>query len=112
MNTGITKSQIEAQLRDLMRDLKNVDALYGFGSFFRSTEYNDIDLVVVISCSRHEQVRTYEEITEACAPFSRRIGVRFDITPLTRSEFAEEPLREMKSLVPIYIKGASYASVV
>jgi hypothetical protein len=112
MNTGITKSQIEAQLRDLMRGLKNVDALYGFGSFFRSAEYNDIDLVVVISCSRHEQVRIYEEIIDACGPLSKRIGLRFDITPLTPSEFAEEPLREMKSLVPIYIKGASHASVV
>lgn len=112
MNTGITRSQIEAQLRDLMRELENVDALYGFGSFFRSTEYNDIDLVVVISCSRHEQVRAYEEIIEACAPLSRRIGARFDITPLTPTEFVEKPLYEMQNLVPIYIKGASYASVV
>jgi len=112
MNTGITKSQIKAQLRDLMRGLKNVDALYGFGSFFRASEYNDIDLVVVISCCRHEQLRIYEEIKKACGPISKRIGVWFDITPLTPSEFAEEPLREMKSLVPIYIKGASNVSVV
>lgn len=111
MNTGITKSQIEAQLRDLMRGLKNVDALYGFGSFFWASEYNDIDLVVVISCCRHEQLRIYEEIKKACGPLSKRIGLRFDITPLTPSEFAERPLREMKILVPIYIKGASHASV-
>ena len=110
MNTGITKSQIEAQLRELMRGLKDVDALYGFGSFFRASEYNDIDLVVVISCCRHEQLRIYEEIIKICGPLAKRIGLRFDITPLTQSEFAEEPLREMKSLIPIYIKSTSHTS--
>ncbi|MFJ3050768.1 nucleotidyltransferase domain-containing protein [Pseudomonas nitroreducens] len=87
-----------------MSKLLYIDAVFGFGSFFRSEKYNDIDLAIIINCPREQQLENLNKIIDTSRSLSKEINIPIDITPFTRAEFAENPLREMSSLVTIYLR--------
>lgn len=102
MNTGPTKSQIKAEVCTLATEIPGIDSVYGFGSFFRSNIYADIDLVIVFTKDCHNTLAAFEAFLLGSNALGNRLHVKFDVTPLTRNEFARKPLRESDSLVPIY----------
>lgn len=81
--------------------LRSIEAVYGFGSFFRGEQYRDIDLVFVLAASCEEPLKVFECLRESCRDLSALFGVELDATVLTSSEFCERPFRDMETLVKI-----------
>lgn len=109
MSIGTTRSQIEQELQSIAAPLTGVLALYGFGSFFRSEIFSDIDLVLVFTADCRNTLAVFENFLERLRPLSDAVGTRFDVTPLTLAEFDRKPLRESESLIPIFHRGTTYA---
>jgi predicted nucleotidyltransferase len=84
----------------------NVKALYGLGSYFRGKQFRDVDFVVVVDCEQESLLAISQQMrcllgklqTELCAPI--------DVTIFTASEFEQQPLRDMSSLVPLYVRDS------
>lgn len=73
--------------------------LYGIGSFFDGRQtFRDVDLVVVTSDSL-TPARSTRAFRRAAVKMGQELNVTFDITVLTETEFASNPLREMGKLV-------------
>ena len=73
--------------------------IYGIGSFFEGLEtFRDVDVVVVTPDSSTPACST-SRFRQAALQAERELDVKFDITVLTRSEFAGKPLRDMDKLV-------------
>lgn len=73
--------------------------VYGIGSFFKGVErFRDVDLVVVTSDISTPATST-KQFRHSALQAGREIGIKFDITVLTRSEFAGRPLRDMEELI-------------
>ena len=102
MSTGLTRNQIRGRLAALFAGLEGIQAAYGFGSFFRSGTYADIDIVVVFGPTCLEPLPVFNVLLTLTDKLSETIGVRIDITPLTDREFNQKPLLESDSLIPIY----------
>lgn len=79
--------------------------MYGFGSFFRGTAYNDIDILLVSKASSPSPLNDYYLAKSELELLSERIGVEIDITFLTYSEFLGKPLLEMDKLTTIIEDG-------
>lgn len=76
-------------------------AVYGFGSFFRSSEAKDIDILVVLDNSVTEPGRAHRNIEQVFRDLNRPYAPPFDLTVLLQSEFEQRLLREHDSLVPL-----------
>jgi predicted nucleotidyltransferase len=80
----------------------DIQAVYGFGSFFRAEPYNDIDVLIVLRCNRIHILSAFKRIKAGFDKLGETQNVDFDLLVLTEAEFAEKPLRDMGSLIPIY----------
>ncbi|WP_153115032.1 hypothetical protein [Rhodocyclus tenuis] len=105
--SGITIKKIETEIRFTALEVSEIKAIYGFGSFFRSQHYNDIDILVVASPLCEDCLSTYYEFRSKIASLGLQLGVVFDITFLTAQEFDERPLLEMDKLVEIFRRAFS-----
>lgn len=77
-------------------------SFFGMGSFFRGEDrYDDIDLVLVLRSASTDYSRLVQTLNECFRVIGGAVGDRFDLTILTTSEFALNPLRDMSTLVPI-----------
>jgi predicted nucleotidyltransferase len=81
--------------------MNDIDAVYGFGSFFRSTQYQDVDLLIVASPNCNNTLLVYYILRARLLELGEQLAVHFDITFLTYREYMERPLREMNVLVPL-----------
>jgi predicted nucleotidyltransferase len=70
--------------------------IWGFGSFFRSNNFNDVDILVIVECKNVELLNVTKIIFQTVA---RELRCSLDVTILTQREFEEQPLREMDQLV-------------
>lgn len=95
-------SEIAAAIRAAMADEPRVKAVFGFGSFFRRESFRDIDLVVVLADDCADLSAADSAVRGALLGLESSVGTRLDITPLTESEFADQPLREC--LQPLYVR--------
>ena len=86
-------------IRQMLSALPDECEIYGIGSFFEGLQtFRDIDVVVVTSDSLTPACST-RQFRQAALQAGRELDVKFDITVLTRSEFAGKPLRDMDKLV-------------
>lgn len=93
---------IKREILCISTSLHSVSAVYGFGSFFRGATYDDIDLIVVLSCDWRDILLVSTPLRTAIHKLGERLGVKFDLTVLTLPEFAERPIRDMNELALIY----------
>lgn len=47
MNTGVTFKGMKTEIQSIFTRLNNIQAVFGFGSFFRGEEFKDIEFVLV-----------------------------------------------------------------
>ena len=101
MNSGITKNLIQIELARSLTDIPQIDAVFGFGSYFRGQPFNDVDLAVVFKEDCEDALAVFELVLSRLKESENRLGVHLDITPFTAKEFRERPLREHALLVPL-----------
>lgn len=101
MSSGPTKNLIRTELAQSLTDIPEIDAVFGFGSYFRGEPFNDIDLALVFKESCENALATYEIVLSRLKEADDRLGVRLHVTPFTANEFRERPLREHALLVPL-----------
>jgi predicted nucleotidyltransferase len=93
---------MKTEILGILSTIDDVVSVWGFGSFFRGDQQaQDIDLVAVVSQSDLELDLIWlirSRFDEIAAKFHLEV----DLTILTSSEFAERPLQEMESLVPLF----------
>jgi predicted nucleotidyltransferase len=102
MNTGLTKSRIQTEIWQALLGETRIEAVFGFGSFFRDEPFNDIDLALVFTEDCDDPLQVYERLLARLKVAHSSLGVRFDVTPLTFKEFREQPLRDHALLVPLF----------
>lgn len=85
--------------------LTDVLAVYGFGSYFRSTSYSDIDLIVVSTDKTKDELSVYQQLLDDLGGIAKKYSVLLDLTYLKYSEFSDAPILEKDSLVEIYGNG-------
>lgn len=91
-------------IRSSLSEKSDLFGVFGFGSFFRGSEYNDIDLLLVSTPDARYPLRVYQNARLSLKELSLKYRVEFDITFLTYSEHQAKPLREHQSLVEIWQK--------
>ncbi len=84
-----------------------IAAIYGFGSFFRGEEYNDVDLLVVASAGCRDLLALYYTVRSRLMILGKALGFSPHLTFLTAREFEERPLREMNRLVKLWCRRRS-----
>jgi len=90
---------IQTAIAQMQSALPEGCKLYGIGSYFEGKQiFRDVDLVVVTSDNSTPAWST-SAFRHAAARIGQEISVKFDITVLTKIEFAADPLRDMSKLV-------------
>lgn len=92
------------EIRSALSETSDLYGVFGFGSFFRSTEYNDIDLVLVSMPNAQSPLRVYQDARQSLKVLALKLNVEFDVTFLTFSEHQAKPLLEHNMLVEIWRK--------
>jgi predicted nucleotidyltransferase len=96
------------EIQFITAELRDIYGVYGFGSFFRGDQYNDIDILIVASPICEDTLSLFYLAKERLQEIDQSIDI--DITLLTYSEFLAKPLLEMDSLTEIYIGSESLLS--
>lgn len=81
--------------------MHDIYGIYGFGSFFRSPVFNDIDILVVAEPNVSSPLELYYQVKRSLQKVSKELNVEIDITFLLHSEFQGRPLIEMDTLYQI-----------
>jgi predicted nucleotidyltransferase len=105
MNTGLIASEIRTAVQSITSIEKHLDAVFGFGSFFRGELFRDIDVLAVTSQHNSETLRTFYLLSEALDPISVRCGCPVHLTMFTPAEFHAKPLRDMHELQTLWRAG-------
>lgn len=92
-------------MRSITSIERHLDAVFGFGSFFRGEPFRDIDVLAVTSHENTETLRTYYLVSDALGPISVRAGCPVHLMVLTPDEFSARPLRDMDELQPLWKAG-------
>jgi predicted nucleotidyltransferase len=77
----------------------NVQAVYGFGSFFRDSSFSDVDIIIVSKESENNLVNLHRQLCGLLGEISSSIQLRIDFTLLTEDEFSSVQLRERNRLI-------------
>lgn len=95
-------------IRSAIADLPDVQAAYGFGSFFRGEAgCRDIDVVVMAASHCEDTLALFYLVRRRL----EAIGDLFDLTLLTHEEFQRQPLLEHGSLTEVYVRCEELASL-
>jgi predicted nucleotidyltransferase len=81
----------------------NIYGVYGFGSFFRDDQYNDVDILIVASPECRDTLSLFYSVREQLQIVDENLNI--DLTLLTYSEFLTKPLLESNSLTEIYVNS-------
>ena len=94
-------AQIQMAIQRIVSTIPEDSDLYGIGSFFdaSSSTFSDVDLVLVINDGTDRPAQRARLFREEARRLGELVGIVFDLTVLTQTEFAEKPLREMGKLV-------------
>ncbi len=92
------------EIRSVLSEKNDLYGVFGFGSFFRNIEYNDIDLLLVSMPNALSPLCVYQDARKSLELVSRKINIDIDITFLTYSEHLGKPLLEHNRLVKIWEK--------
>jgi predicted nucleotidyltransferase len=83
-----------------------LEAVFGFGSFFRGELFNDLDLLAVAAKNATDNLETYYKLVTAIEPVAAKLGCSLDLTLLTSDEFATRPLMHMDELRRVWAAEA------
>ena len=89
------------ELQSITIELHDIYGAYGFGSFFRGEQYNDIDILIVASPECRDSLSLFYLVKDQLQKTDKNLDI--DLTLLTYSEFLTKPLFECNSLTEIYI---------
>jgi predicted nucleotidyltransferase len=81
---------------------RDVAAVYGFGSFLRGGNYNDIDILVVAHPACKDHLAAFYTFLEGLTNYSCYLHVEFHLTFLMYVEYLERPLLEMDNLTILF----------
>lgn len=101
MSIGITRKEMMKEIRLSLGDRPNLFGVFGFGSFFRSNKFNDIDVLVVVKDSCGQPLDEFYGVKFLLDKISKQFEISIDITFLSYTEYARKPLKESDTLVPI-----------
>ena len=107
MNIGPMLRKIEIDIRTYVPMISTVQAVFGFGSFFRGGIYRDVDLVVLIDDIQARDRDYLRLLYSQFRSLAHIFDVPIDLVVLSTREFAQRPLRDMESLVLIITKNES-----
>ena len=102
MNTGHITNEIRTAIRSIISIEKHLDAVFGFGSFFRGEPFRDIDVLAVTSSGNTELLRTYYLIIATLSPIAAQLGRPIHLIMFTPDEFNSWPLRDMRQLQTLW----------
>jgi predicted nucleotidyltransferase len=102
MNSGLTKNRIRAELSQKLTGISEVEAVFGFGSFFRDEVFGDVDLAVVFREDCADTLAVFELVLERLKTVDEVLGIHLDVIPFTAKEFKSCPLREHARLVALF----------
>jgi predicted nucleotidyltransferase len=105
MNSGPIIKKIKKEILYIHSRHHDLLEVYGFGSFFRSEEANDCDLLLVVSNDSVDLGRLHAELSKSFLLLSDKLSLPFDLTILTEREHQRKPLREHDILIPISKNG-------
>ena len=75
--------------------------MYGFGSFFRSIDAADCDLLLVVKSDCPNLGFLHAELSKLFYGLGKNLHIELDLTILTEREHKRNPLREHHKLIPI-----------
>lgn len=92
----------------MLAEISEVEAIFGFGSFFRGEAFEDVDLALVFREDCDAPLVVFERVLEYLRIVDERLGVHLHVIPFTAKEFKSRPLREHARLVALFpVPGAS-----
>ena len=106
MTSGTIIRETKTAIQSTVKDFLAVEAVWGFGSFFRCEAYNDVDVLIVLSVPHEELTELTSALRSAFMIAERDLALQFDLLFLTPEEFSSRPLRDMDQLVLLY-QGAA-----
>lgn len=89
---------------------RSVIAIWGFGSYFRTGPFLDVDLLVCLSSVNSKIIIDAIEVKRVLETRFSKIGLLADILVFRPKEVKEKPLREMSKLIPLYSKGCAIST--
>lgn len=95
------RKKIKTEIKSRLQDRPELFGVFGFGSFFRSKIFNDVDLLVVVNDTCEFPLKEFYEVKEILDEIGLKFDLPIDITYLSYTEYARKPLRESDCLVPI-----------
>ncbi len=101
MNTGTIRRKIKTEIRSRLQNRLEIFGIFGFGSFFRCDNFNDVDVLVVVNDDCEYPLKFFYDVKNVLDEIGLIFGVPIDITYLSYTEYSRKPLRESDSLVPI-----------
>lgn len=89
------------EIRLRLQDRSDLFSVFGFGSFFRSASYNDIDILVVVNDNCNLPLQEFYIVKNILSKIEIEYNVLIDITYLSYTEYARKHLLESDSLIDI-----------
>ena len=96
-----TIDAIKTAVRSIKDEVPELKEIFGFGSYFRSPDADDCDVLLVIRDDVDQLGSVHARLSAEFAAVGRRLGVRFDVTVLTESEHLSGVLHEHQCLIPL-----------
>lgn len=96
------RSKIEHLLKKSLHKQYNIVGIYGFGSFFRSNTFTDIDIAIVTNSSEADLLHTHRSVAKIIEGISQEVGSKINFLLFTKEEFDQKPLLESDSMVLIF----------
>lgn len=95
---GLRQRRVESQVRKVGIRNRSIISIWGFGSYFRSGPFRDLDLLICMRHSKVDNVATSAAIKKTVKDSFARFSVPVDVLVLTPSEVLERPLVDMHTL--------------
>lgn len=77
--------------------------VFGFGSFFRKSDFDDVDLLIIVPPSKGSELASnVEVILRWMQDLEKFTGLNLHPLMLTSDEISDAPLRDMHELVPLF----------
>lgn len=99
--TGDITGRIKREILHIQQEVPEVLGIYGFGSFFRGENFNDIDVLFVLRCELSRVLPASKRLRCMVENLSADFGSTFHLLVLTEVEFEEGPLRDTHELILI-----------
>jgi predicted nucleotidyltransferase len=100
MTTGTTLKKIKTEIHSALSN-DDIISIFGFGSFFRNEEYNDIDIIAVTSSPVDKLLDVHRKCCADLGRVQQMFGIKVDFTLLTEGEFKDAPLLDHHKLIEL-----------